>query len=431
MKTAKLNTKMMKLSDLRPDPDNPRMPQDGTTKMGKKLKKSMETWGYLSPIVFNEQTGQIISGHQRVTLLREMGTEEVEVQVVDLSPSKAKVLGLALNAIDGEWDEVKRAKVLEDIIKDFDIDLNIHECGFDLDEITKSLDTAINLEEEDDEDAVEKDLESDDPPITEPGQLIELRGHKILCADATMPENWSKLLGTERISCFHTDLPYNCDYDASRRPTDGGKKPSKWAPIANDNLDRKSYIEFVRKILENSLNHLDSGAPIYLWVSYRCIGDIGNLLDEMGCHLSNIIVWAKKGGYSPGFTDYQHSVEYLLYGWKKDNGSHKWYGKGESNHWWAAREAKSGKSLIHPTMKPVELGMRVLKNSTLHGEIFVDCCAGVGFNLISAMRMQRKFRGMELSPTYVDAMVRRFIRTFGREGIDAEILKKYGEAVSS
>ena len=433
MKTVRLNTKVMRISDLLPDPCNPRVPQDGMTKMGKKLKKSMATWGYVSPIVYNERTKLIVSGHQRGVLLREMGIEEVEVQVVDLPVAQARALGLACNAISGDWDIDKLPEVLESVLQDTEVDLNIHECGFELDEISKVLDTAICIEEkkadEEDEESVVKDLESVCPSITEPGQLIELRGHKILCADATKPENWSKLLGTERIGCVHIDLPYNCDYNASRRPTNGGKNPSKWAPIANDNLDRKSYIEFVRKILENSLNHLDPGASIYLWVSYRCIGDISNLLDEMGCHLSNIIVWAKKGGFSPGFTDYQHQVEYLLYGWKKDNGPHKWYGKAESNHWLAARESTRSGNLIHPTMKPVELGMRVLKNSTLHGDILIDACAGAGFNLIAAERMGRKFRGMELCPANVFALTRRFIRTFGPEGIDAQVLEKYGKGI--
>lgn len=132
------------MSELNPALYNPRKRLRPGDSEYQKLKRSIEEFGMVDPIVWNERTGNIVGGHQRYTVLHDMGVEETEVSVVDMDEVQEKALNVALNKVDGEWEKAKLETVLEELSKeDFDLTLT----GFDADEIEKMLELDLEVDD--------------------------------------------------------------------------------------------------------------------------------------------------------------------------------------------------------------------------------------------------------------------------------------------
>ena len=141
-----------KITELRRARYNPRVTLGIGDEEYELLKGSLETFGYVVPIIWNERTGRVVGGHQRLTILEEAGEKEVEVSVVDLDEEQEKQLNIALNKIEGEWDN----ELLRDLLNELD-ELGAAEAtGFD----RRSLDFMNRgLEELVDEATIESELE--------------------------------------------------------------------------------------------------------------------------------------------------------------------------------------------------------------------------------------------------------------------------------
>jgi ParB-like chromosome segregation protein Spo0J len=127
------------ISQLKPAKYNPRKDLQPGDPEYEKLKRSMQEFGYVEPIVWNKRTGNIVGGHQRYKVLLDMGMREVDCVVVDLDETKEKALNLALNKIKGEWN----VELLKDILLELDTgDFDIEFTGFDYDELEEMM-TAI------------------------------------------------------------------------------------------------------------------------------------------------------------------------------------------------------------------------------------------------------------------------------------------------
>ena len=138
-----MNTEMKmekrKLSELRPADYNPRKALTPEDKEYQDIKRSIEKFGYVDPIIINSD-GTVIGGHQRLTLLTDLGYEEADVVVVDLDKNDEKALNIALNKITGEWDEIK----LKDLLLELDLnEYDLQNTGFSSGEIE---DLCIRLE---------------------------------------------------------------------------------------------------------------------------------------------------------------------------------------------------------------------------------------------------------------------------------------------
>lgn len=396
---------------------NPRVtlkPGDGEYE---KLERSIKEFGLVEPLVWNKRTGNLVGGHQRFAVLQAQGATEVEVSVVDLPLEKEKTLNIALNKIQGAWDEEKLAGLLRELSEVPDVDISL--TGFDQSEITGLFDEYLTP-------GLDSTLEdgklAGGPSITQKGDLIHLGPHRLLCGDSTSPEDLKRLLGDAKIKLLYTDAPYNCRYDAAQRPTQGGKD-AKWGAIQNDWLEQGEYELWLKKFFEGIKPFLGAGAPIYVWNGHRQFGAMHSILTGLGFHVSNVITWIKPCP-APGYGDYQMQSEFCLYSWLEDNGSHCWFGPpNETNVWEYGRDSVS--ELIHPTQKPVALAQRAIKNSSQRGDLIFDGFAGSGSAIMAAQSMERVCYAMELEPSYCDAIVRRYVKTFGRSQISEEMINKY------
>jgi DNA modification methylase len=198
---------------------------------------------------------------------------------------------------------------------------------------------------------------------------------------------------------------------------------SHWQRIYSDNLTQAEYQEWLKTVLTNIAPFLDDGAPVYLWNGHRQFGPMHDIFAALGFHVATVITWAKPN-FAISFGDYNNQTEFCLYGWKKENGAHKWYGPTtETTLWEISRDYTT--AYIHPTQKPIAIPQRAIRNSSKRDDIVVDLFLGSGSTLIAAESLGRRCYGLEIDPKYCDAIVRRCIAFVGEENVADELKNKY------
>jgi len=422
-----MDIKKMKISQIKKAGYNPRIELEPGDPAYEKLKNSIQTFGFCEPLIFNRRTGHLVGGHQRLTVLKDLGYTEAEVVVVELPLEQEKAFNVALNKIRGGWDEQKLALLLDEITKipEFNVGLT----GFETEEISDILDRALNAnssQAKEENFDVEEALDRENPAITQPGQLIELGIHRLLCGDSGKLSALRKLIGDNKVHLFFTDPPYNVDYSNGNRPQPdkaGPKQSRQWKKICSDNLTQDQYIKWLGTVLRKASKFLSAGAPIYIWNGHRQFGPMHRLLGTIGIKVSCVITWAKES-FALGYGDYNQQTEFCLYGWLENNGAHRWYGPtNESTLWQVHRDPT--REYKHPTQKALELAERAMRNSSLRGQIVLDNFLGSGTTLIAAQRLSRRCFGIEIDPHYCDVIVRRWIAFVGVNNAPQTIVKKY------
>ncbi len=419
-----MNIRTMKVSDLRPASYNPRLDLKPGDPAYDRLKRSLEEFGYVEPLIWNARTETLVGGHQRLKILKEQGVEEVEVVVVDLPPEREKALNLALNKIQGDWDEQKLATLLEELarVPEFDVGLT----GFDPPEISELLDRQEEPQEDDFD--FQTALDAIEQPVTQPGDLIQLGSHRILCGDSSKAEDVKRLMGTEQASLLNTDFPYNVNYMGGAHPTPHTrpKKSRRWERIYSDNMPQAEYEVWMKSVLANAKRCLKPGAAIYIWQGHRQFPPMYQILLELNFHVSCVICWMKESA-SISYADYSFQTEQCLYGWLK-GAAHYWAGPPmEPNLWQVKRDLT--KAYVHPTQKPLALAQRALRNNSVRDEVVLDLFLGSGSTLLAAENLGRRCYGMEIDPKYCDAVVRRYIAFMGKDLVPEDIRQRYIQEV--
>lgn len=198
------------IKDLTPADYNPRKDLKPGDAEYEKLKASIEQFGYVEPAIFNERTGRIVDGHQRLKVMADLGITTADVVIVDLDETREKALNVALNKISGEWDEPKLALLIADLqASDFDISLT----GFDTDEIEQLLSLADDKEVTDD--GFDLDAALEQATFVKDGDLWQVGEHRLLCGDATKTEDVERLMGGKLANLILTDPPYNASFTSS------------------------------------------------------------------------------------------------------------------------------------------------------------------------------------------------------------------------
>lgn len=376
-----------KIADLIPADYNPRKDLQPGDPDYEKLKRSMKEFGYVDPIIWNQQTGRVVGGHQRLKILLDEGIEEAECVVVNLNEEKEKALNIALNKISGDWDKDKLALLMTDLQAS---DLDVSLTGFDENEISDLLGT----EDDTHDDNFDVDSELDKPTFSKPGDLWYLGKHTLLCGDATKTESYQKLLGDHKVNLVLTDPPYNVDYS------------SKAGKIKNDHQTDDKFYQFLLAAFQNTNQAMANDASIYVFHADTEGLNFRRAFQDAGFYLSGCCIW-KKQSLVLGRSPYQWQHEPVLYGWKKD-GKHEWYtGRKESTVWEFDRPKQSKE---HPTMKPIPLLAYPIMNSTMSNCTVLDPFGGSGSTLIACEQTNRICYMMELDPKYCDVIVNRYIK---------------------
>lgn len=309
MEIQKVSVKKIKPAAYNPHKDlQPKDPEY------QKLKKSLSNFGYVDPIIWNKQTGNLVGGHQRFKILVEQGLKKIEVSIVDLSLEKEKALNLALNKIQGEWNQDKLAILLEELsqVPNFEVGLT----GFELPEISNILDNYSESHEDNfDFDAA---VESIEEPVTKRGDLIELGKHRLLCGDSANLQDIKRLMRDYKADLLASDPPYAVNYLHINRPNkqQRPKRSRKWKKIYKDDLSQPEYEKWLTKILTNIEPYLRPGSGVYIWNGFRQFGHMISTLTRLGFKTGCIITWAKPT-FAISFGDYHQQIEFVFYGWKE------------------------------------------------------------------------------------------------------------------
>ncbi len=367
------------------------------------IAASIAEFGFTNPILAGSD-GIIVAGHGRLAAAQKLGLEIVPVVVLDhLTPTQRRALVIADNRIaeNAGWDDAMLRIELEALqLEGFDLDIT----GFDADALAELIagDEPDN-EGQTDEDAVP---EVGETPISRPGDVWVLGPHRLLCGDATVAASYEALLQGEPVDMVFTDPPYNVNYANSAKDKLRGKDRA----ILNDNLGDGFY-DFLLAALTQMVAHCRGG--IYVAMSSSELDVLQAAFRAAGGKWSTFIIWAKNT-FTLGRADYQRQYEPILYGWPEGVQRH-WCGDRDQGDVWQIK--KPQKNDLHPTMKPVELVERALRNSSRPGNVVLDPFGGSGTTLIAAEKSGRVARLIELDPKYVDVIVRRWEDFTGKQAI--------------
>lgn len=200
-----------KISDLIPAAYNPRKKLKPGDKEYEKIKNSITEFGYVEPIIINSDM-TIIGGHQRATVLADLGYTEVECIVVDIEKTKEKALNVALNKITGEWNK----ELLADLIKDLeDSDFDVGITGFEPPEIEQLFNSVHDKKITEDDFDVEAELAK--PTVAKTGDVWMLGKHRVICSDSILPETYERLMDGRKANLVLTDPPYNVNVEEAAK----------------------------------------------------------------------------------------------------------------------------------------------------------------------------------------------------------------------
>ena len=379
-------------ADLLPADYNPRKDLKPGDPEYEKLKRSLEQFGYVEPVIWNKNTGRVVGGHQRLKVLIDMGIDQVECVIVEMPEDKEKALNVALNKISGDWDKDKLALLISDLQgADFDVSLT----GFDPAEIDDLFkDTLKDGVKEDDFDVA---TELEKPTITKAGDIWTLGRHRLICGDSTKAETYGLLMGDVKANLVITDPPYNVNYEGS-----AGK-------IKNDNMGNDAFYNFLLDAYEQMNAAMADDASIYVFHADTEGLNFRKAFADAGFYLSGCCIW-KKQSLVLGRSPYQWQHEPCLYGWKK-NGKHQWYtGRKETTIWEFDKPKKNGD---HPTMKPIPLLAYPIMNSSMTNSVVLDPFGGSGSTLIACEQTDRICYTVELDEKFCDVIVKRYIEQVG------------------
>lgn len=385
-----MDIKELPLKELKPAAYNPRKKLKKGDKEYEKIKQSLLKFGYVDPIIVNEDL-TVIGGHQRLTVLKDLDYETAKCVIVDLPKEDEKALNIALNKITGQWDEALLADLLLDLQEsDFNLDLT----GFEPPEIDDILSNIHDKELSEDEFDVEEELKK--PTVTRRGDIWQLGKHRVICGDSTKSESYDQLLGDKKANLVVTDLPYNVDVEET-----AGK-------ILNDNMSDGDFYQFLLSMFTQVENHMETDASVYVFHADTEGLNFRKAFKDAGFYLSGCCIW-KKNSLVLGRSPYQWQHEPCLYGWKK--GKHQWFSDRKQTTIWEYDRPKSSKD--HPTMKPIQLMAYPIQNSSMRGTVVLDPFLGSGSTLIAADQTGRVCYGIELDEKFVDVIVKRYIEVTG------------------
>ena len=380
--------KTLSVDALRPAAYNPRKKLKAGDKEYEKIKNSILEFGYVEPIIVNYDM-TVIGGHQRLTVLKDLGYTEVQcVEVHIEDENKVKALNIALNKITGAWNE----QLLADLIVDLQsANFNTDFTGFEAPEIEQLFSKVHNKDIKEDDFDVEAELQK--PTMSQAGDVWLLGRHRLVCGDSTLPETYTKLMDGKRANMVLTDPPYNVDVEET-----AGK-------IKNDNMPDEDFYKFLFAMFVNVEQNMERDASIYVFHADSKGLIFRQAFHDAGFYLSGCCIW-KKNALVLGRSPYQWQHEPCLFGWKL-GGKHQWYSDRKQTTIWNYDKPK--RNANHPTSKPLNLLGYPIGNSTQENAVVIDTFGGSGSTMMACEQMNRVCYMMELDEKYASVILRRAV----------------------
>ena len=374
------------------------------------LKQLIAQFGFVVPILVDAEN-LIISGDARLLAARELGTREVPIiKVTHLTKAQVRAFRIADNRIAelGEWDREVLAHEFRCLLE---IEHAIDFTGFEAPEIDHVITTQIAPSATGPEDHLP---ETDDRPVTCPGDVWRLEEHRLACGDARDPSAYEAVLGSRKAQVVFTDPPYNIRIDGN--VCGSGAIRHREFVMASGEMSPEEYREFLRDTASNLIAFSRDGSVHYLCIDWRHLYDLEAVCREYYSDHLNTCVWVKSnGGMGPLYRSQQEFVLVLKNGTAqhinnvqlgrfKRNRTNVWHYEGVNT----PTPARRAELEMHPTVKPVALVADAILDCSKRGGIVLDPFLGSGTTIIAAEKTERRCCGIELDPIYVDTAIRRW-----------------------
>lgn len=276
------------LTELNPAKYNPRKALKPGDPEFEKLENSIRNFGYVEPILVNvANNNTVISGHQRLSVLKHMGETMAECVVVELGENEEKALNIAMNKVQGSWDEQKLAELLKGLQ---DVKFNTDLTGYSKEEIARVCSKLYDKDVKEDDFDVDKELKQ--PGFAKEGDLWLLGPHRVICGDSTKPETYRELMDGMKANLVLTDPPYNVDVEET-----AGK-------IMNDNMSDSDFYNFLLAAYQCMHQNLADDGSIYVWHADTEGLNFRKAFKDAGFYLSGCCIW-KKNALVLGRSPYQ------------------------------------------------------------------------------------------------------------------------------
>ena len=411
-------------------------PRTHSAEQIEKIRQSIREFGFINPVLIDKDYG-IIAGHGRIESAKLEGYKKVPCVFVEhLTDEQKKAYIIADNKLAemAGWDyDLLESELFELEQGGYDIDV----IGFDDIELTGIFDKHLPTCEDD------YKIEVPEKPRAKHGDVYKLGKHRVMCGDSTKAEDVKRLMNGNTADLVVTDPPYNVDYGSKAESINKYGYGFSDRHIANDNMSEHQFTDFLESAFKNMADNLKSGGAFYIWHASTTLYELETALRLNNLKTRQQLIW-NKNSFVLGRQDYQWKHEPCLYGWKS-GASHyfiddrtqttviedmipNYRSMKKSELVELLDEVYSDKvsttiinerrplaSEEHPTIKPIKLLARLVRNSSKIGDNVLDLFGGSGSTLIACEQLERKCYMMELDPKYVDVIIDRWEAYTGRK----------------
>ena len=382
----------MKLTEIKPNPNNPRLIKDDKFKKLVKSIKEFPKMMELRPIVI-DANNIILGGNMRLKALKELKYKEIPdnwiKQASELTEDEQRRFIIADNVGFGEhdWDILANEWDQNDL-ENWGVDLPVGWGG----EIEA---------EEDDYEVPDGGIETD----IVLGDLFEIGEHRLLCGDSTQTDTFEKLMNGQLADMVITDPPYNVAYEGKTKDA---------LTIKNDKQTDSEFYQFLYDFYTAQGSYTKKGGGWYVWHADSEGANFRRAMADAGIMVKQCLIWVKSSMVM-GRQDYHWQHEPCLYGWK-EGAAHSWYTDRKQTT--VLNFDRPNRSAEHPTMKPIPLFSYQIGNSSKQGDIIADAFGGSGTTMVACQQMERRAYIVEFDPKYCQVIIDRMKK------LDASIVIK-------
>jgi len=403
---------------------NPRNARTHSKRQVRQIAASVQEFGWTNPVLISEDN-HVIAGHGRLAAAELLHLAKVPtIRLRGLTESQKRALALADNKLaeNAGWNPeilTQELRFLSEIEVDFDLEIT----GFSTAEIDLFIgDTAAK------DDAADRVLAVplDEPSFIQHGDFWQLGRHRLLCGDATDPNDYERLLRHDRARMVFTDPPYNVPIVG--HVSGLGQIRHREFAMAAGEMSEAQFTAFLQTTFANFARMSLDGSIHFVCMDWRHMREILAAGAVVYTEHKNLCIWAKTNAGMGSFYRSQHELVFIF---KSGRGAHVnnfelgQHGRHRSNIWSYPGVNSLGVGrqemlALHPTVKPVAMVADAILDCSRRGDIVLDPFLGSGTTLIAAERSERRAYAMEIDPRYVETAIRRWEQYTGETAIHIE-----------
>lgn len=423
------------IASMRPDPRNPRTHSD---KQIKQIAKSIETFGFNTPILV-DQAGTIIAGHGRYLAGKQLNLSTLPVvRLEHLSPTQAKAFAIADNRLTeiAGWSDHLLGEIYLELSQAVDLDFSLDITGFSTAEIDLRIGALDASPDADTADTADELPPLKTSAVSQTGDLWALGRHRVYVGSALDPDAFRTVMGKNRAHMVFTDPPYNVKTDG--HATGNGKTKHRQFAMASGEMTSEQFTDFLGDSFRLMARFSKTGAIIFSCMDWRHLKEVLAAGEDAFTELKNLCVWVKTNA---GMGSFYRSHHEMVLVFKSGTCKHTnnielgKFGRSRSNVWEYAganstgRHGEEGNLFdLHPTVKPVALVADAILDCSARGDTVLDPFLGSGSTLMAAERVGRHCYGIEIDPLYVDVAVRRWQQHSGEVAVNLVTGQNFADA---